>query len=71
MTGKQLTLIMHELKLRQTDLAAMFERTTRQVRRWQNGEATVPIEIRVLLRLLEWGLVDMNDINEAKTKVKR
>ena len=71
MTGKQLTLIMHTLKLRQLDLAQMFERTPRQVRRWQIGEVNVPIEVCILLRLMDWGMVDQMAINDAKTKVKR
>lgn len=71
MTGKQLTLIMHELELRQLDLAELFERTTRQVRRWQNGETIVPVEVSIILRLMDWGIVDRMVVNDAKTKTKR
>jgi len=71
MTHGQLNKIMDEAGVRQLDLSHMLDVTTRQVRRWQTGHAIIPTPVVVLMRLLAWGTLTADQIDEAKRKAKR
>jgi DNA-binding transcriptional regulator YiaG len=66
MTADQLNKIMHDVQIRQLDLSDMFNITTRQVRRWQAGQATIPAPIVVLMRLLASGLISPAQVAELR-----
>lgn len=71
MTPNQLNTAMKDLDLLQVDIARMFELTPRQVRRWQRGHVKVPAAERILLRLMQWGIIDETVIEDARTKSRR
>lgn len=71
MTANQLKAAMKDLDLKQVQIARMFELTPRQVRRWERGHVKVPAAERILLRLMQWGILDETVIEDARTRSRR
>lgn len=70
MTANQLNKLMAENDLRQLDLSELFDRTTRQVRRWQKGVASVPVAEMILLRIIERGILSAQQLAEIRDAKK-
>lgn len=70
MTANQLNKLMTDNDLRQLDLSELFDRTTRQVRRWQKGVASVPVAEMILLRIIERGILSAQQLAEIRDAKK-
>lgn len=69
-TPTEFNRMMHDIGLNQLELAKLLDRTTRHVRRWQNGDVKVPTTEWLLLTLMRRGAVDRATLEEIKTAKK-
>lgn len=67
MTQTQFRAVLDRLGLTQVAAARLFAGDERTFRRYALGEARVPITLTILLRLLETGRIDTDDIDFGKT----
>ena len=65
MTANQFRAALARLELSQLGAARLFGTGERTPRRWASGDAAVPPQVAILLRLLVAGKISMKDIEAA------